>query len=81
MILFTVYILYGWSEEQSVGASCFDKLNLSFVSFQGRILGITIGCLIGMTPLLFMDTDKDKKKKEEEAAAVKKAATAPMALN
>lgn len=36
------------------------------IHFQGRILGITIGCLIGMTPLLFIDTDKDKKKEKEK---------------
>lgn len=30
-------------------------------------MGITIGCLIGMTPLLFMDLDKKKKDDEGEA--------------
>lgn len=39
---------------------------------QGRIVGITIGCLIGMMPLLFIDTDK--KKKDEGEAAVEAAA-------
>ncbi|XP_035908485.1 uncharacterized protein LOC118510591 isoform X1 [Anopheles stephensi] len=40
----------------------------------GRVLGITIGCLLGMCPLLFMKEDKDKEKekgkdKDKEAAA------------
>lgn len=42
------------------------KINfIQFVQFQGRILGITIGCIIGMTPLLFMDGDKKSKDSEE----------------
>ncbi|XP_050078160.1 uncharacterized protein LOC126565065 [Anopheles maculipalpis] len=42
----------------------------------GRVLGITIGCLLGMCPLLFMKEDKDKEKekgkdkgKDKEAAS------------
>uniref|UniRef100_A0A182NBE1 Transmembrane protein 65 n=1 Tax=Anopheles dirus TaxID=7168 RepID=A0A182NBE1_9DIPT len=33
----------------------------------GRVLGITIGCLLGMCPLLFMKEDKDKEKDKDKA--------------
>lgn len=35
---------------------------------QGRIIGITVGCLVGMFPLLFMDRKaiEDERKEEEE---------------
>ncbi|XP_049276859.1 transmembrane protein 65 isoform X2 [Anopheles funestus] len=33
----------------------------------GRVLGITIGCLLGMCPLLFMKEDKDKDKEKDKA--------------
>lgn len=37
----------------------------------GRVLGITIGCLLGMCPLMFMKDDpKDADKKDEKADAV-----------
>lgn len=32
-------------------------------------MGITVGCLIGMVPLLFMDNDKKKKDDGEADAA------------
>lgn len=32
---------------------------------QGRVIGITVGCLIGMFPLLFMNKDKEASKEEE----------------
>uniref|UniRef100_A0A182VU27 Transmembrane protein 65 n=1 Tax=Anopheles minimus TaxID=112268 RepID=A0A182VU27_9DIPT len=32
----------------------------------GRVLGITIGCLLGMCPLLFMKEDKDKDKEKDK---------------
>lgn len=31
---------------------------------QGRVIGITVGCLIGMFPLLFMNKDKEALKEE-----------------
>uniref|UniRef100_A0A182QWQ7 Transmembrane protein 65 n=1 Tax=Anopheles farauti TaxID=69004 RepID=A0A182QWQ7_9DIPT len=34
----------------------------------GRVLGITIGCLLGMCPLLFMKEDKEKEKDKDKAA-------------
>nr|XP_040233189.2 transmembrane protein 65 isoform X2 [Anopheles coluzzii] len=47
----------------------------------GRVLGITIGCLLGMCPLLFMKEDKEKEKdkdknKPSEASATDAAAAA-----
>lgn len=57
---------------------------LAINHFQGRILGITIGCLIGMTPLLFMDLDKKKKDDEGEAEGAtgeEAAATASLVVN
>ncbi|KFB38503.1 AGAP009021-PA-like protein [Anopheles sinensis] len=33
----------------------------------GRVLGITIGCLLGMCPLLFMKEDKEKEKSKDKA--------------
>lgn len=33
---------------------------------QGRVFGITLGCLLGMVPLLFMKDKKDAKPKEED---------------
>lgn len=35
----------------------------------GSSIGVTIGCVLGMTPLLFLDTREDRAKKEETAAA------------
>lgn len=36
------------------------------IIIQGRVLGITIGCLLGMCPLLFMKyPTKDENKKKE----------------
>ena len=46
----------------------------------GAVIGITVGCLIGMFPLLFFDHDHDhddegkKKKKDGEAVAAAAAA-------
>lgn len=37
-----------------------DKSNLFIL--QGRVLGITIGCLLGMCPLLFMRGDEKTEK-------------------
>ncbi|XP_055637451.1 transmembrane protein 65 isoform X3 [Toxorhynchites rutilus septentrionalis] len=34
----------------------------------GRVVGITIGCLLGMCPLLFRDDEEDDAKKEKNAA-------------
>ncbi|XP_041775352.1 transmembrane protein 65-like isoform X3 [Anopheles merus] len=50
----------------------------------GRVLGITIGCLLGMCPLLFMKEDKEKEKdkdknKPSEASATDAAAAAAAA--
>lgn len=47
-------------------------------------MGITIGCLIGMTPLLFMDLDKKKKDDESEAEGAmgeEAVATASLVVN
>jgi hypothetical protein len=42
------------------------NLTLKLPISQGRVLGITVGCLIGMLPLMFMkETEGDKKKKEK----------------
>ncbi|XP_058126311.1 transmembrane protein 65 [Anopheles ziemanni] len=41
----------------------------------GRVLGITIGCLLGMCPLLFMKEDKDKEKSKDKAKAKDKEPT------
>ncbi|KXJ78458.1 hypothetical protein RP20_CCG004684 [Aedes albopictus] len=36
----------------------------------GRVIGITIGCLLGMCPLMFMENEpKDADKKDDKAAA------------
>uniref|UniRef100_A0A2H1WTD4 SFRICE_003882 n=1 Tax=Spodoptera frugiperda TaxID=7108 RepID=A0A2H1WTD4_SPOFR len=32
----------------------------------GRVVGITVGCILGMTPLLFMDEDSKSEQKKEE---------------
>jgi hypothetical protein len=32
--------------------------------FQGRALGVTLGCLLGMTPLLFLGKKKDESNEE-----------------
>lgn len=33
----------------------------------GSSIGVTIGCLLGMTPLLFLETREDHAKREEVA--------------
>jgi len=32
---------------------------MPFITFQGRVVGITVGCLLGMWPLCFMEEKKD----------------------
>lgn len=42
-----------------------------FISLlQGRVIGITVGCLIGMFPLLFIKKEAPKGEEEEEATVV-----------
>lgn len=41
-----------------------DNLCFLFVIFQGKVIGVTIGCFLGMIPLLFFDHSKKKEKKE-----------------
>ncbi|XP_033224800.1 uncharacterized protein LOC117177870 isoform X1 [Belonocnema kinseyi] len=36
----------------------------------GRVLGVTIGCILGMTPLLFLRNDKKKESAENELPAL-----------
>ncbi|XP_074641483.1 transmembrane protein 65-like isoform X2 [Tubulanus polymorphus] len=38
-----------------------DNKSTRIVSSLGRIIGVTIGCIIGMTPLLFFNRDEDNK--------------------
>lgn len=38
-----------------------------FVYFQGRVIGITIGCILGMIPLLFKEEKQDGEKKASTA--------------
>lgn len=33
-----------------------------FAQFQGRVIGITVGCILGMIPLLFKDDKAEKDK-------------------
>lgn len=42
---------------------------VTFLTQQGRVIGITVGCLLGMIPLIFMKDkkDKDAEKKSDEA--------------
>lgn len=58
----------GWTKivKRLIVVNNFISFALSF-SLKGRILGITIGCLIGMVPLLFMDVDKKKKAEEADS--------------
>jgi hypothetical protein len=39
----------------------------------GRALGVTIGCLLGMFPLLFFDSPSKKEKEEKKEGLVKEA--------
>jgi hypothetical protein len=36
------------------------------VHIKGRVLGITVGCLLGMLPLLFIKEKSDKEETTEE---------------
>lgn len=38
---------------------------------QGRAFGVFLGCIIGMCPLLFLDTKVDKDDKDDETDAKK----------
>lgn len=41
-----------------------------YLSQQGRVLGITVGCILGMIPLLFFknkDTKEEEDKKKDES--------------
>lgn len=40
---------------------------LYLCSLQGKAIGITIGCILGMFPLLFLSDDEKKEEKEAEA--------------
>lgn len=52
------------------------KRSRRFANF-GRVLGITIGCLVGMCPLLFMEDPKGKKKNKEAMTADVTASATP----
>ncbi|EFO92275.1 CRE-TAG-321 protein [Caenorhabditis remanei] len=45
-------------------AAQLDSGKARFATNAARAAGLTVGCLIGMFPLLFFDDDDDKKKKE-----------------
>jgi hypothetical protein len=53
----------------SLNSHLFPELLISLFSFiyqQGRVMGITVGCILGMIPLLFFkDKDEAKTKKDE----------------
>ncbi|KAM6903860.1 transmembrane protein 65 [Lycodopsis pacificus] len=38
-------------------------------SHMGKAIGVTIGCILGMFPLFFLDDEKEKKEKEKEREA------------
>ena len=42
----------------------------------GSVLGVTIGCLLGMLPLLWMDPDKREAEKAKELLAEQNASLA-----
>lgn len=37
---------------------------------QGKAIGVSIGCILGMFPLLFLSDDDDKEKEKEKEAQV-----------
>ncbi|KAK3924114.1 Transmembrane protein 65 [Frankliniella fusca] len=43
-----------------------DMKSSRWAANMGRCLGVTVGCLLGMLPLLFIDTGKDKDKKDKK---------------
>lgn len=49
---------------------------LSFSSMQGKAIGVGIGCILGMFPLLFFK-DEDEKKKEGVAEETEKTQSTP----
>jgi hypothetical protein len=45
----------------------FFRFSVSAILFQGRALGVTVGCLLGMTPLLFLGKKKDESNEDKPA--------------
>lgn len=50
---------------------------LSFTSLQGKAIGVGIGCILGMFPLLFFKDDDEKKEGQTEAKEKTQPAAAP----
>lgn len=50
---------------------------LSFMSFQGKAIGVGIGCILGMFPLLFFKDDDEKKEGQTEAKEKTQSPAAP----
>ena len=48
---------------------------IRWVTNFGRALGVTIGCLLGMTPLLFLNTKSDGEDEDEDSSHKSKAKT------
>lgn len=55
-------------KQKTTATGCKSSNNGFFfsTSFKGRCGGVTIGCLLGMLPLLFMNTNKDKDNKDKD---------------
>lgn len=47
-------------------------LSRSFANL-GRVIGVTLGCLLGMIPLLFLPSDEEKEKTKNPEKRVEKA--------
>ncbi|KAM3858127.1 transmembrane protein 65 [Diretmus argenteus] len=50
---------------QDLTAKQVDMWQTRLTSHMGKAIGVTIGCILGMFPLLFLDDDKEKKKEKE----------------
>lgn len=52
-------------EAESAFVRCLElvhqiKLTLWFLLLQGKAIGVSIGCILGMFPLFFLDDEKEK---------------------
>ncbi len=55
--------------------SQFASWPIRWASNGGRAIGVIIGCLLGMVPLLFLPSPEEKEREEKEKAAKEKASS------
>ena len=63
----------GWGTPPPLSVEQLEMSSSRLAANGGRALGVTIGCLLGMFPLLFFKNAKDREREKAEKAEKEKA--------